>query len=83
MQIKEGDTGYSYSSLFKSYLDANMSRVDVLDPYVRSKHQVRTYIQYIRTYVHTVHTVHIIVQHIRTCAGLHTGFGARGGGGAN
>ena len=40
VQIKEGDTGHSYSSLFKDYLDGNITKVEVLDPYIRSKHQV-------------------------------------------
>ena len=41
IQIKEGSKGNSYQSVFDKYLDGNVTEVEVLDPYIRVKHQVK------------------------------------------
>ena len=40
LHIKEGDTGYSYKSLFTDHLKG-ASRINITDPYVRLEYQVR------------------------------------------
>ena len=40
IQIKEGDTGFSYASVFGPCLDNNITDVTVQDPYIKAKHQV-------------------------------------------
>lgn len=39
IKIKDGDTGYSYTTVFSSYLN-NSVKVLIEDPYIRHKHQV-------------------------------------------
>jgi len=40
IQIKEGDTGFSYACVFGPCLDNNITHVTVQDPYIKAKHQV-------------------------------------------
>lgn len=39
-QIKAGDTGFGYSTVFGPCLDNNITDVTVQDPYIKAKHQV-------------------------------------------
>ena len=41
VRIADGETGYSYASLFGEYLDKSVHRVEIEDPYIRASHQVR------------------------------------------
>ena len=40
VKISDGDTGYSYGSLFGKYLDKSIQSVEIDDPYIRASHQV-------------------------------------------
>ena len=40
IQIKAGDTGFSYSTVFGPCLDNNITDATVQDPYIKAKHQV-------------------------------------------
>lgn len=46
IQIREGDTGYSYQMLFGPYLK-NATLVQVVDPYIRLEYQIRNFIAFI------------------------------------
>lgn len=46
IQIKEGETGYSYQNLFSPYLKGAKS-IQIVDPYVRLEYQVRNLIAFI------------------------------------
>lgn len=39
-QIDADSVGNSYSQVFGKYLDERVTNVEVLDPYIRSSHQV-------------------------------------------
>lgn len=40
IQIEDGDTGYSYETIFSPLIDKTLSSVVVVDAYIRSTHQV-------------------------------------------
>ena len=39
-QIKAGDTGFGYSTVFGPCLDGNITDATVQDPYIKARHQV-------------------------------------------
>jgi len=46
IRINEGETGYSYKSLFGSYLKG-VSKIDLADPYIRLEFQIRNLLAFI------------------------------------
>ena len=46
LHIKSGEVGYSYNRIFQSCLDGNVTRVEVLDPYIRAKHQIHNFVRF-------------------------------------
>ncbi|XP_017783626.1 PREDICTED: MIT domain-containing protein 1-like isoform X2 [Nicrophorus vespilloides] len=41
IRIKNDDTGYSYESLFSEYLNSEVRKVQIEDPYIKAHHQVQ------------------------------------------
>lgn len=50
IQIKHGDTGHTYESLFGAYLKGAVSVV-IEDPYIRSPHQIYNFLRFIELLV--------------------------------
>eukprot|EP00731_Ephydatia_muelleri_P000725 Em0001g725a len=46
IQIRAGDRGYGYETLFRDCLDDNVEWVELDDPYIRARHQVRNFVQF-------------------------------------
>jgi ATP-dependent Lon protease len=46
IKIKEGDTGYSYKSLFGPYLQG-AKKITIVDPYVRLEYQIRNFMAFV------------------------------------
>ena len=40
IDIEDNSSGYSYETVFGRFLDSQLTTVDVMDPYIRSFHQV-------------------------------------------
>lgn len=45
IEIKDGDKGFSYKTLFGPYLIDRVNEVEVRDPYVRNYHQVYNFLR--------------------------------------
>jgi len=41
IQVAEDAIGFSYTSVFSRFLDEDVHKVEIDDPYIRSAHQVR------------------------------------------
>jgi len=65
--IQYGDTGYSYDTIFESYL-AGATSVTIEDPYIRATHQTANFVRFCETVVRTGPTVH----HIHLITGMMT-----------
>ena len=46
IQIKAGETGHSYGTLFRTCMDGNVESIAVSDPYIRAKHQVHNFVRF-------------------------------------
>ncbi len=46
LRIKDGETGYSYYSVFEKCLDGNVEWVEIQDPYLRAKHQLHNLVRF-------------------------------------
>lgn len=46
LQIKDGEVGHGYYSVFKSCLDGNVEWVELRDPYLRAKHQLHNLVRF-------------------------------------
>ena len=46
IQIRAGDRGYGYETLIRDCLDDNVEWVELDDPYIRARHQVRNFVQF-------------------------------------
>lgn len=46
LHIKDGESDHSYSSVFSQCLDGNVEWVEVLDPYLRTKHQIHNLVRF-------------------------------------
>lgn len=45
IEIKDGDKGFSYKSLFEPYLINRVVEVEVHDPYIRNFHQIHNFLR--------------------------------------
>jgi ATP-dependent Lon protease len=54
--IQYGDTGYSYDTIFGSYL-AGAKAVTIEDPYIRAPHQIANFVRFCETVVRASPTV--------------------------
>lgn len=52
VRIADGETGYSYASLFGEYLDKSVHRVEIEDPYIRASHQVMNLVKLCELLIH-------------------------------
>ncbi|XP_017783624.1 PREDICTED: MIT domain-containing protein 1-like isoform X1 [Nicrophorus vespilloides] len=46
IRIKNDDTGYSYESLFSEYLNSEVRKVQIEDPYIKAHHQVQNLVRF-------------------------------------
>ncbi|XP_063591777.1 MIT domain-containing protein 1-like [Penaeus indicus] len=52
IQIENGDTGYSYETIFSPLIDKTLSNVVVVDAYIRSTHQIYNFLHFCELFVH-------------------------------
>ena len=46
IQIRAGETGHSYGSVFGTCMDGNVESIAVSDPYIRARHQVHNFVRF-------------------------------------
>ena len=46
IQVKAGETGHSYSSVFGTCMDGNVESIAVSDPYIRARHQLHNFVRF-------------------------------------
>lgn len=51
IQIEDGDTGYSYETIFSPLIDKTLSSVVVVDAYIRSTHQIYNFLHFCELFV--------------------------------
>ncbi|CAI8046620.1 MIT domain-containing protein 1 [Geodia barretti] len=46
VQVRPGDKGHSYSSVFGGCMDGNVESISVRDPYIRARHQLHNFVRF-------------------------------------
>ena len=46
IQVKEGSTGHSYSTVFSNCMDGNVESITINDPYIRARHQLHNFVRF-------------------------------------
>ncbi|KAI6653185.1 MIT domain-containing protein 1 isoform X1 [Oopsacas minuta] len=61
IRISDGETGFSYGTLFGEYLDRSIQRVEIDDPYIRASHQVMNLVKLCELLIHKTSVKQITV----------------------
>ena len=46
IQVRAGETGHSYDSVFSKCMDGNVESILVCDPYIRARHQLHNFVRF-------------------------------------
>ena len=46
VQVRAGEKGHSYGSVFGDCMDGNVESIAVRDPYVRARHQLHNFVRF-------------------------------------
>ena len=55
IQIRPGETGHSYASVFSTCMDGNVQSIAVRDPYIRARHQLHNFVRFCELVVKKCH----------------------------
>lgn len=46
IQVRAGETGHSYGTVFSKCMDGNVETITVSDPYIRARHQLHNFVRF-------------------------------------
>ena len=60
IQVRAGETGHSYSTVFSTCMDGNVESIAVSDPYIRARHQLHNFVRFCELAVKSCHKLKTI-----------------------
>ena len=46
IEVRAGETGHNYSTVFGTCMDGNVESIAVSDPYIRARHQLHNFVRF-------------------------------------